>query len=83
MITCTLCQSSIHMKHYGREIDETNSSVSYDKWKCERCRLLLELEAKHKLSEISKAQCDFCPGTRGILKRVIYNGNQTIWVYTK
>ena len=31
------------------------------------------MEAEHKYGDMDEMQCKFCPSTRGILKRVIYN----------
>lgn len=80
MITCDLCQSSIHYKHYGREIDESQQAT-YDKWRCERCRVLCQLASQGKGGEVELPRCHFCPSSKGILKRVVYNGSETIWLH--
>jgi hypothetical protein len=79
MITCEICQSSIHDKHYGREIDESTITPS-EKWRCERCRLLFHYAEKKRWADIEVMRCEFCPSPKGILKRVVFNSNQTIWV---
>ena len=79
IFTCELCQSSIHSKHYGREIDDPKEQA-IDKWYCERCRMICEYAEQQKYAEIEAMKCHFCPNNRGILKRIIFNTTETIWV---
>lgn len=81
IFTCELCQSSIHSKHYGREIDDPKDQA-IDKWYCERCRMICEYAEQQKYEEIEAMKCHFCPNNRGILKRIIFNTTETIWVRT-
>ena len=56
IFTCELCQSSIHSKHYGREINDPKDQA-IDKWYCERCRMICEYAEEQKYAEIEAMKC--------------------------
>jgi uncharacterized protein (DUF111 family) len=47
MLTCSICESSIHKTHYASELigkttNQNHLITNVDDWKCQRCRYLLE-----------------------------------------
>ena len=42
--------------------------------------MICELAEQKKEGEIEAMQCHFCPSVKGIVKRVVFNAAETIWV---
>jgi hypothetical protein len=73
MLTCGICESSIHKTHYASELIGKNTNQNHltpnaEDWRCQRCRYLLERKFTPEVTIPYNIQikCEFCPFPRGI-----------------